>query len=157
MRFKVYKYLRGITLIEVLVYIALLGMLFSSTFSIVFTIGKSGSYVQKNAEKQIYSIAFLEFTRSLLSDGEKLIEPTMLATSSRAVTEAGILENEINNGQNSGYFYNGNNFQHSFIFVPQNMIFSRVSTTTVDILGEFFIRASSSRDFIMPVNTWKKH
>ncbi len=56
---------KGITLIEILIYIALLTVLMSSAFSIVFTLGKEQEVIDSSVERQTYTISFLEYMRTV--------------------------------------------------------------------------------------------
>lgn len=55
---------QGITLIEILIYTALLSVLMSSAFSIVFTLGKDQDVIDSSVEQQTYTISFLEYMRN---------------------------------------------------------------------------------------------
>lgn len=127
---------RGITLIEVLVYMALLAILLSSTFSIIFTLGREQDNINLSVERQIYGLAFFESIRGGVEKAHVIYEPSLNSTSKKF---------------NSDTFVFG---ERIFNEPPKNLIFSRPTSSYMTVEGGFVLRGTTSRAFVFPLNTW---
>ncbi|MES3006049.1 MAG: type II secretion system protein [Patescibacteria group bacterium] len=133
---------RGVSLVEILVYIALLGVLISVTFSTAFMLGRDRDHLVSSAQQQVYDIAFMELVRNESQKTPDIYEPSLGGTSTKVQFKEHFLEPETSN--QSRYSFNGH-----FFISPHNIIFSRSTTTLLIITGDFAIHP-----FELMVNTW---
>lgn len=128
------KYKKGITLVELLIYIALLSALIVTSFSIAFVLGRDKDFLSNLVERQYYSISFLEYSRLTAKNGE-IYSPNMHGTTSVLITSNG----NVPSGK------------HVFIYLPENITFSREESNVLNVNGTFMLRASTTREFTMPI------
>lgn len=115
--------MRGVTLIEILIYMALLAALLATSFSMAFTLGRDRDILLDITERQTFGLAFFEAIRK---------------------------NTNISGFKQKGTIWIGPD-GHEYIYIPQDIIFYKPTDLQVDIMGSFILRETTSRDFTFQV------
>ena len=135
---------RGITLIEILLYIALFGTLISTSFSIAFMLGRDRVYIADLSERQYYALSFAERVRSISSSAQYVQSPNVNELGTNLQTNKGSITNDEGEWVSSD--------GHKYIMAPRDIGFSR-ENKFVNLKGVFELRGSTTLPFSIPTFT----
>lgn len=136
---------KGIGLIEILIYIALLSVLFSVSFSTIFTITKEKEYIDTSNERQTYTLSMFEYLRDRLESARFISKPMLNGSSSEVVFDDNYLKPSLDSYISA---------DHKYILVPKDITFSKSTSTYLNVYGEYIQRGNSKKPFELLFNTW---
>jgi hypothetical protein len=134
---------KGVMLIELIIYMILLGALISTSFSVAFALGRDRSHISNLNERQIYGLAFFEATRNMAMNAESIVSPQLNTSSAKLSTPDKSMESFNQDWISSD--------GHIYSFTPQDIHFSNHSKNKIEVNGNFLMRGTTSRSFIFPV------